>query len=602
MASKKTAAGKSVGTAPVETVQKTVSNDSITRVVAGINMIYKGGKKKCKFPLEWNVEGGEVAGANAKIVATGDGVVVIDIDTKDLSVVDPKLIALLKPFKPSQETARGFHYGFMVDASTKFTNRSKITEYVDIRSDGGGIFYEYTGSDKRISYTGLDPQNLNFPKMPKKLHKLLLSMRKPSPDLDQAEDLEPTGIPTAEVKKMLKCIKTQDDSYDAWLEVGMILHTWGHADKCQKKALKLWDKWSQKSTSYDADEVEDKWRSFEKSYPGKKRTISSLIFSAQDGGYSLPSDYRKPRSLGGKKILPDDDDSVSDEVKTKLYRDLKSKAITTITLAGVPYPTKGLTMLTGDGGVGKSFIALQVAISYLEQHPKEKALFWFTEDHEAIVKERVGSVTKNKDILSRMVFVTADINNLKDSVKTAVELSQKFGIIILDPLISFFTGEENSNSEARSFGNRLKKMHGLVILIHHSAKSGSASRGASDFRNMVRMVYKVVKPQVRYKKSGYERRADDLQLLGYRAMMVDKDNWGVTVKTRVTAYTDEDSGFLIKAFDVDKRYRENVITQVTDIRAELRGYGQSDTRIAEEHTVRKSSLGGASMSGKVLAA
>jgi replicative DNA helicase len=98
-------------------------------------------------------------------------------------------------------------------------------------------------------------------------------------------------------------------------------------------------------------------------------------------------------------------------------------------------------------------------------------------------------------------FVEYDKNrNLKESnfffeFKKAMK---DYNIICLDPLIAFFGGDENSNTEARFFMNLLndwcKKENKTILMIHHHNKGENNSvRGASAFIDAVRIHYTINK-------------------------------------------------------------------------------------------------------------
>jgi hypothetical protein len=128
-------------------------------------------KKKCFFGKEWGKL--DKSEANARAIKTGFGLVVVDIDTKDLSEIDKKLRDMLKKCFVTIETARGFHYYFRDEKSDDFVNKSAYTELVDIRSDGGVVFDSYQGKSDNVSYNRVGAIN---EKMPKKMRAYLLKL------------------------------------------------------------------------------------------------------------------------------------------------------------------------------------------------------------------------------------------------------------------------------------------------------------------------------------------------------------------------------------------------------------------------------------------
>jgi len=109
--------------------------------------------------------------ANATAIRTGDGLVVLDVDTKDFSELDKELRKILKGLKPTVESKRGYHYYFKHKKSSEFVNKASYSKLVDVRSDGGIIFNQYLGSNKNIMYKRVGKI---YKKMPKELRKYLL--------------------------------------------------------------------------------------------------------------------------------------------------------------------------------------------------------------------------------------------------------------------------------------------------------------------------------------------------------------------------------------------------------------------------------------------
>jgi len=100
-----------------------------------------------------------------------------------------------------------------------------------------------------------------------------------------------------------------------------------------------------------------------------------------------------------------------------------------------------------------------------------------------------------------------------------------FDFIILDPLIAFFGGDENNNSQAREFMNLLTewadKEDKAILLVHHNNKSTTGGiRGASAFVDAVRLQYQLFYPS--------ELDEESLIPNNYRIIKIIKDNWGVS--------------------------------------------------------------------------
>lgn len=139
-------------------------------IYAKLSIDNETGKKKTWMGKKW----GDITKEEANTVAfkTGNGLVVLDIDVQDLGDISKDLAKELKKLEgPTVQTARGMHYYFEHKNSSEFTNKASYSKNVDVRSDGGIIFAQYKGGDKRISYKRVGPV---YPKMPKGIRKILL--------------------------------------------------------------------------------------------------------------------------------------------------------------------------------------------------------------------------------------------------------------------------------------------------------------------------------------------------------------------------------------------------------------------------------------------
>lgn len=188
----------------------------------------------------------------------------------------------------------------------------------------------------------------------------------------------------------------------------------------------------------------------------------------------------------------------------------------------LPIPKNALTLLSANGGSGKTFLAIQLGIK-AAQEKNMKILLWLSEDPSSIIKWRaeellnklrIGTHLNNIDIIDEMPQ-HLNIDNYNEYDK----LFKPYNIIVLDPLIAFFGGEENSNTQARYFMNMLNKMAKdnlqSFIIIHHSTKGNkeeaAKTRGAGAFIDAVRLVYEI----------------NSIENSLYRDIVVKKDNYGV---------------------------------------------------------------------------
>ena len=176
----------------------------------------------------------------------------------------------------------------------------------------------------------------------------------------------------------------------------------------------------------------------------------------------------------------------------------------------LPIPIKTLSILIGRGGVGKSMIALQMAIHYIKEN-KKNVFLWLSEDSLKESKKRTSNICKylkiDENEISKHLFISNSkpieiLNKINGNIfinKEFIEVKKQlkdFELIILDPLKSFALNlEENSNSEMDKLMKTItfwcKDEDKTLMIIHHSSKLGG-SRGASSITDACRLAYEVL--------------------------------------------------------------------------------------------------------------
>ena len=210
-------------------------------------------------------------------------------------------------------------------------------------------------------------------------------------------------------------------------------------------------------------------------------------------------------------------EKITNNSSTKLFKMtpasfIEAKDSDFITKEFIPVPKKTVTIFSAGGGTGKTSLLLQLAMHYLYENPKEKAFCWLSEDPLGLTKHRLNHVIsglypKGNDTLHRLILSedltyptllesnrNINVNPLFYKMKLMLK---DFKLIILDPLIAFYGGDENNNAQAKLFMQLFTKWAAeedkTIIFIHHSTKNTSQSRGASAFVDAARAVYEIEK-------------------------------------------------------------------------------------------------------------
>lgn len=202
--------------------------------------------------------------------------------------------------------------------------------------------------------------------------------------------------------------------------------------------------------------------------------------------------------------------------KRKTWNDVRDSLITP---DFCPFRRGYLNNVSSPGGVGKSFFTLQVVILHIlsekYEHKKDvKVLFWSNEDSFEEVSDRFQMICNDVLKLSKsdieyvneritiidgdssiFAFIEGDRNYRKvsDNFKKFKKATANFDLIVLDPLLSFYSNselDENNNSEAKMFmillTNWCFEFRKTIIVVSHSAKATTNVRGAQGFLDAFR--------------------------------------------------------------------------------------------------------------------
>ncbi len=179
-------------------------------------------------------------------------------------------------------------------------------------------------------------------------------------------------------------------------------------------------------------------------------------------------------------------------------------------------PSEQVTMLSGDGGTGKSLIALQLAVStatgeqWLGNDVRAGlAMFVSAEDSRDELHRRLSAIGDmrgmNRLLLcslageDALLAVPRDRSNVLTRTPLFDDLDTRIGIerpalVVFDTLADFFGGNENDRAQARQFVGILRGLairhKCAVLLLSHPSVAGMASgvgtSGSTGWNNSVR--------------------------------------------------------------------------------------------------------------------
>lgn len=198
-------------------------------------------------------------------------------------------------------------------------------------------------------------------------------------------------------------------------------------------------------------------------------------------------------------------------IKATRLSDVERKKSEFILKDILPIPRRTVNMISSFGGMGKTFLSIRLANEFVKEN-KANVLCWFSEDYNGEIGIRFDSMVSNRMIVESyqdkiflidtepIQFAIKDRGIFKANYDALNEIKKdclinEIKFIIIDPLLAFYGGDENDNSQARIFMQPFvewaKQEDITILFIHHSSKSGNGTRGAGAFRDAVRTLYEM---------------------------------------------------------------------------------------------------------------
>ena len=206
----------------------------------------------------------------------------------------------------------------------------------------------------------------------------------------------------------------------------------------------------------------------------------------------------------------------------------------------LPLPRGTVSLIVAPGGTGKSWTALQMALRHSRSSGK-KSVVWLSEDPIYETKKRAQSICseilhapfeiRGVDVVSRPPLQM--MQNKQFNPSNFYKLRKNFAgydLVVIDPLLAFYGGDENDNSQARAFMQPFmdwaREENICIVFLHHSRKNNDESakgsaRGAGAFVDAARTVYQIDK--IYHNKHAGTLDMDNVHM---REFMLTKDNYG----------------------------------------------------------------------------
>lgn len=474
------------------------------QVYANIQWDKKKQKKTVSFADKKDGKWGSLTKdkANATAIVTGNGLVVVDIDTHDMSQLDPELVKMLPP-EPTIKTKRGYHYYFNVKDSETFTTKTDVFKHVDIRADGGLVFNSYWGDNKNISY---ETQNKIICSMHKKMAKLIIKHSSTFKGEKKKTKTLYNNTDKKKIKEILSHIKCYDD-YTEWFTVGMALKDWNEV-----KGLKLWDKWSKQSEAYEEGACEDKWKTFD----DKGETgLGTLYHLAEADGYVIEHEPEFSKKKSNNKPLSQMTDNELKKQSKKKRK--KSSEYGDFTLNKLPHQlndelinnrrdqislfdgvlTQGMhTFIYGSAGSNKTTSIAWLLLEVLKKFEDKIVHFWSfdaSQNHEQAIYDYAKSINIDDSRFMLSVNSTSEdfFDYYNDAIEGEIDMSN---VVIVTDTFKFITKDvnnKNANKDALHFIKDIQKLGASAITLGHSNKDGVKQSGTAEIEQDTEAILRI---------------------------------------------------------------------------------------------------------------
>lgn len=298
---------------------------------------------------------------------------------------------------------------------------------------------------------------------------------------------EVLGLTDAEIRAALSVLDP-DMPYDQWCKTGMALHY-----ETRGEGLSYWQEWSANGAEYPGDEeLGYKWQSFGR-YTGPPVTAGTLVQMAAERGV-----YVGPAAPAAATEF--DDLTVNADGTPKPLRFQFQPLGELLTARPLGWIVKGLLpkaqlgVIYGASGSGKSFVALDLAMSIARGEPwrgrrvTRMPVAYVIAEGSAGFKKRVEAYAMRHGVKPAEVPIhglaaapnLGEPNDVKELIK-GLQAIGGVGLVVIDTLAQVTPGaDENTGKDMNPIMKRCQAISAatgaLVLLVHHSGKD--AARGA----------------------------------------------------------------------------------------------------------------------------
>lgn len=467
---------------------------------------------------------------------TGIGVLDIDIKNgKDGFLYVPGWEEL-SPLR-SKTQSGGAHLYFRAHEPIRSTSNVNGFPGVDTRGEGGYVIVAPSPGYEWVTGSGVINPAL-LPPFPAKY--LAQYQRSEISDKGLLAD-EPELIAPA-----LRAIPNDDVSWDEHNRIGMATYA---ASGGSDEGFEAFDNWSQKSAKYDSRETAKRWEHYRHSPPNQigmgalryaadradpdwlnnfdRQQEAAAVQSFEQGAALLAdmtgASYTEPKANPAPGKIDTGDRPTDNSAETLDLIDagtLAGKSVQPMQfMIHKLVPANLVTLMTAQGGGGKSYITLQLcaatslgALAYGQQTISAPAIYITAEDDADENHRRLigvaNALNTSIDSFSGKLFLVSLVERREKGIARVDAQSNKLTVlklfhevrasilkvgarfVVLDNVAHLFEGNENIRAHVAAFLGLLNSLaletRCAIILISHPNKAGDSFSGSTAFQNQVR--------------------------------------------------------------------------------------------------------------------
>ncbi len=436
---------------------------------------------------------------NSIAMRTGEGIGVVDVDTKDLSKLDPYWKKWVKDRLKKKdtlivETYNGYHIylatvSFKMKSTTKKGKDKSEIPFIDFRGEGGLIFVASTAD--KVSYKVISntkpyvPKKDLFDKLPRKSEKKVETVEREEvgkTDLDNIQN----------ALGRVDIMEYRDE--ESWFHMLASIYHGGGA-----KAEDIAREWSKGDVKkYDRVSFDKKWDRLLSGDFGEDIDIRHLLkeskgddptdsFKKENGTVHNLSPKQKKKSE--KKAAKKKNKADKKFSLLRLPNQLNDKVIREQSDQITLFPnvlTKGMhSFIFGAAGANKTTVSAWLIMDVLKRFPNMICHFWSfdtSRNHEQSIYNYAKKQNIHDDkLLMSTASTSEDYYEYYDTaIRMKMDLSNVIVVIDTFKFITTNIQDKNANKKALHYIKELTNLGATAISLGHTNKDGEKQSGTAE--------------------------------------------------------------------------------------------------------------------------